>query len=107
MKYKGRGGVVTRDTVAIANVVSFTYSETEGGAYGQIRSNTSMMILLEHDTVPLRIDDFADYVLTTGADATWDITLTNAVVTASEISVEGAAGVAQSITVSCYNSTIA
>jgi len=100
-KYVGRGGTVTKGGVNVANVTTFSFSESEGGAYGQIPSTTSLTVLLEHDTAPLRVADVATYVLTTGGSASWDITLTDARITNADIAVNAGEGVKQNLTITC------
>jgi hypothetical protein len=54
-KYTGKGGQAVKDGTAIAQVVSYTWSESQGNVRGQTQSDVSMEIYL--DGAPLRVND--------------------------------------------------
>lgn len=84
----GLGGSITKDAVAIANVTSFTFKESEGTVYGQKQSDISLTALAVSDALPMRQGDIFDLVLDAATAATWDITITDAKITDVSFSVD-------------------
>ena len=96
MKHSGKGGQILKDSVAIANVIDFIWSEEEGRVYGQMHNDLSANIALDGD--PLRVGDTFDAKLKLYDAATKQAQLSTVMVKSSNIPVKQGELVIQSIT---------
>lgn len=101
-KLIGKGGTLTKNASSVTGVVSAEFEEVNGGAYGTTQGNLNVVVILDDSNTPERINTVANWVLTPG-NASWTITLTNAITESASIPVRRNESVQQTLTIVDYS----
>ena len=72
-KHLGQGGLLVKDGTAIAQVLTYTWSESQGKHVGQTQSDVNITISLEGQ--PMRVNDTFDLKLKMYGDETNYLTI--------------------------------
>ena len=97
MKISGSGGSILKDGEVISNVISFDFSESDGDIVGEKRSEVSLEVISDSETLPFRHGDMYDLILKVSRDVSWSIKVSCARIESAQISVAFNRTVNQSI----------